>query len=199
MALGTVAREFSRVSQWVFAFALMSLAVDAGAQNNALSFNGTNQFVTFGTAPGLGTPTFTLEVWFNWTGGGTAATTGTGGITDMIPLVTKGRGENEGSNVDEGEAADSTLTFKTSANNISARPRTAASVNWVPPPWTVVGQVGPAQQTPNLASVIQQIVSRPGWVPGNSMVLIVTGTGHREAEAYNGDQAGAALLHVEYQ
>ena len=99
----------------------------------------------------------------------------------------------------QGEATDNPLTFKTSANNITLRPRTAASVNWAPPPWTVVGQISAAQQTPNLASVIQEIVSRPGWVPGNSLVLIITGTGHREAEAYNADQAGAALLHVEYQ
>jgi hypothetical protein len=99
----------------------------------------------------------------------------------------------------QGQAADNTLTFKTTANNIGARPRTAASVNWIPPPWTVAGQAGPAQRTPNLASVIQEIVSRPGWVAGKSMVLILTGTGHREAEAYNGDHAGAALLHVEYQ
>ncbi len=96
----------------------------------------------------------------------------------------------------KGQAADNPLTFKTSTNNITSRPRTAGSVNWVPAPWTVVGQVGPAQRTPSLVSVIQEIVNRPGWLPGNSLVLIITGTGHREAEAYNN---GAAILHVEYQ
>jgi hypothetical protein len=47
--------------------------------------------------------------------------------------------------------------------------------------------------------VIQEIVNRSGWASGNSLVLIVTGTGKRTAESYNGDQAGAALLHVEYE
>jgi len=47
--------------------------------------------------------------------------------------------------------------------------------------------------------VIQEIVNRPGWIPGNSLVLIITGTGHREAASYDGDPAGAALLHVEYK
>jgi len=42
-------------------------------------------------------------------------------------------------------------------------------------------------------------VNRSGWVSGNSLVLIITGTGTRTAESYNGDAAGAPLLHVEYQ
>jgi hypothetical protein len=31
------------------------------------------------------------------------------------------------------------------------------------------------------------------------LVLIISGTGHREAEAYEGAAAAAPLLHVEYQ
>ena len=96
-----------------------------------------------------------------------------------------------------GEAADNPPTFK-GASNITSRSTTAASVNWVPPAWTVVGQAGAGQQTPNLASVIQEIVARPGWVSGNSLVLIITGSGHRESESFNGNQPGAPLLHVEY-
>jgi hypothetical protein len=98
----------------------------------------------------------------------------------------------------QGQADDNPLTFTTAANNVGSRPRTVASVNWVPPAWTVVGQAGPGQQTPNLASVIQEIVSRPGWASGNALALIVTGSGKRTAESFNGDAAGAALLHVEY-
>ena len=48
--------------------------------------------MTFGQATAaLGTPTYTLEVWFKWTGGGT--TTSTGALTTVIPLIAKGRGE----------------------------------------------------------------------------------------------------------
>jgi len=65
-----------------------------------LQFNGTNQYVTFGPAPGLGASTFTLELWFKRTAAGVATSTGTGGVTNAIPLLTKGRGEAEGSNVD---------------------------------------------------------------------------------------------------
>src|SRR5205814_7228797 len=55
--------------------------------------------VTFGAAPGLDAETFTIETWFKRDGAGISTSTGTGGL-DAIPLVTKGRAEAEGSNVD---------------------------------------------------------------------------------------------------
>src|SRR5450756_2195420 len=61
----------------------------------ALQFSGSGQYVTFGPATGLDSPTFTLETWVNWTGGGVATATGGGGIASAIPLITKGRGEAE--------------------------------------------------------------------------------------------------------
>jgi len=70
----------------------------AGSQ--ALLFNG-NRYVTMGAATStLGASSLTLECWFKRTGAGTSTTTGTGGVTNAIPLVTKGRGEADGSNVD---------------------------------------------------------------------------------------------------
>ncbi len=67
---------------------------------SAVRFDGTNDYVTFGNTSALGATNFTLETWFYWTGGGVTTTTGTGGATTAIPLVTKGRGEAENSNVD---------------------------------------------------------------------------------------------------
>ena len=98
----------------------------------------------------------------------------------------------------QGEDIDNTATFISSAGNISSRTRTAAAVPWSPVPWTTVGEAGPDQRTPDMASVIQEIVNRPGWSDGNALVVIITGTGERVAESYNGDPAGAPLLHVEY-
>jgi hypothetical protein len=98
----------------------------------------------------------------------------------------------------QGQAADNAPTFTTASGSISSRPRTTAAAAWSPPPWTTVGQAGPDQRTSNIALVIEEIVNRPGWASGNSLVVIITGTGVRVAEAWNGDQAGAPLLHVEY-
>jgi hypothetical protein len=101
-----------------------------------------------------------------------------------------------------GEAVSNTLSFENVSGNISAWTRTAASVAWSPAPWLVVGEAGPDQQTPDIASVIQEIVSLPGWSSGNALALIITGdgagTGNRVAESYDGVPAGAPLLHVEY-
>ncbi len=86
------------VRPWIAPPAESSSEVEATSGNAALQFDGTNDHVTFGTAPALGASTFTLETWFKWTGGG--ATTSTGALTTVIPLVTKGRGEADNSNVD---------------------------------------------------------------------------------------------------
>jgi hypothetical protein len=61
-----------------------------------------------------------------------------------------------------------------------------------------VGAAGAEQRTPELASVIQQIVDRAGWQSGNALALFVTGSGHRTAVAFDGAATGAALLHIEY-
>jgi hypothetical protein len=81
-----------------------ALLICSGASfgQNALSFNGTNDQISFGDAsqtPELGLAEFTVEFWFQRTGTGQTASTGTGGFTG-IPLVTKGRGEAENSNLD---------------------------------------------------------------------------------------------------
>jgi hypothetical protein len=59
-------------------------------------------------------------------------------------------------------------------------------------------EAGAKQQTPDLSAILDEIVSRPDWQPGNSLVIIITGNGERVAESYDGDQAGAPLLHVEF-
>jgi hypothetical protein len=59
-----------------------------------LYFDGINDYVTFGAAPALGVSNFTLEAWFLPLGTGSTGSTGTGGVSG-VPLVTKGRGEND--------------------------------------------------------------------------------------------------------
>ena len=96
-----------------------------------------------------------------------------------------------------GEAADNAVIFSTSGK-ISTRTRTASAVSWVPAPWTAAGQAGVDQRTPSIASIIQEIVRRPGWSSGNALVVIITGTGQRAARSFDGLPAGAPLLRVEY-
>jgi hypothetical protein len=98
-----------------------------------------------------------------------------------------------------GQAADQAAAFTTTAGNISSRAQTAASVSWAPAGWPTLGAAGAAQRTPSLVPVIQEIVNRSGWTSGNALALIVSGTGKRVAVAFEGEAAGAALLHLEYR
>jgi septal ring-binding cell division protein DamX len=98
----------------------------------------------------------------------------------------------------QGQASDNPPTFAATTWDIVSRSRTTAAISWSPAPWTTVGTAGPDQRTSNLAPIVQEIVNRTGWSSGNSLVLIITGSGKRVAEAFDGDAAGAPLLHVEY-
>jgi len=95
------------------------------------------------------------------------------------------------------QAADNPPTFGSPLRNVSSRPVTSAATSWAPVAWNA-GETGPNQRTPDLSASIQEVVSRPGWASGNALVMIVTGTGHRTAWAYDGSSTLAPLLHVEY-
>src|SRR5215211_6171073 len=105
-AVAPVQRAFARRSALVATLAIGTSILLSGAgataapTPTALQLNGSTQYVTMGAAPGLGAAQFTLETWFKRTGTGFGTSTGTGGLASSVPLVTKGRAEAEGSNVD---------------------------------------------------------------------------------------------------
>ena len=118
---------------------------------------------------------------------------------EVIGIVTLGPASTTGTQLHiAGEASNNALTFQGSANNISLRPVTTARVTWQPLAWTVVGQAGDNQRTPNLENVVQEITNRPGWVPGNAMAFVVSGSGLRVASSYNKNRNRAAKLVVTY-
>jgi VCBS repeat-containing protein len=98
-----------------------------------------------------------------------------------------------------GESEDNPGTFINTDLNISSRTKTTAAVSWSPPAWTEVNQAGLDQRTSDIKTVLQEIISRPGWSLGNSMVIIINGTsGKRTAWSYDGLPSGAPRLHIEY-
>ncbi|MCI0582611.1 MAG: hypothetical protein L0227_06895, partial [Chloroflexi bacterium] len=98
----------------------------------------------------------------------------------------------------QGESDDDAATFVSVPLDISSRPRTLAEVVWLPPPWPDEDVSTPDQRTPNLAPIIEEIVSRPEWSAGNALALIVRGTGERTAISYEKDPSAAAVLHIVY-
>ena len=91
------------------------------------------------------------------------------------------------------EASGNAQTFSSKTNNISNRPLTTGTVNWLLNPWSTVGASGVDQQTPDISSAIQEIVDQSAWSAGNSLVVIITGTGERVAESDDGLRATASF------
>jgi hypothetical protein len=96
------------------------------------------------------------------------------------------------------EAADDASAFTENSGDISSRSSTVTVADWTPQPWSNVGDSASAQTSTNFSNVIQEIVSRPGWSSDNHVVLVISGSGVRTADAYEGNAASAALLTVHY-
>lgn len=99
----------------------------------------------------------------------------------------------------QAESVDSSAAYTTADQSLSSRSLTQSSVSWSPVAWTTVGQSTATQATPDLSALIQEIVDRPGWVAGNALSIMVSGSGTRTAESYDGDAESAARLVIEFQ
>jgi len=103
----------------------------------------------------------------------------------------------------DGELTADALDF-VSWPEIEARSRTSAQVSWAVPDWTNTGDQGPDQRSGDLSAIIREIVNQPGWIAGNSIVLILSddpanpSQGIRCAESHDDNGSGAPLLHIEY-
>ncbi len=94
-----------------------------------------------------------------------------------------------------GEDNDTSNQFANNSGNISSRTPTSASVNWNPSAWNSVNEL---HQTPDIGSIIKEIVDRPGWSSGNNLVIMIgPGTGctnsncQRTAESREGESAAS--------
>lgn len=86
--------------------------VTTSAISNFTTWNGTAQtttgslrftdttYVNLGNAPELKLTNFTLEAWVKIEGYGSTTETGGGGVTKIVPIITKGRAEGETADVD---------------------------------------------------------------------------------------------------
>jgi Secretion system C-terminal sorting domain len=98
-----------------------------------------------------------------------------------------------------GEASDKAITFSKTTNNISNRARTNASViGWSPIAWNSTGIAGPAQKSPNIAAVIQEIVDRAGFASTSPIAIIMEGIGKRTAISFDTDPLQAIEICITY-
>jgi parallel beta-helix repeat protein len=115
-----------------------------------------------------------------------------------LQFHTDEKGSTDTSMLIRGEDADDAAGFLDVDHNISSRQATEASATWTPEPWTDLGESTGAQSTPDLSSIVQEIVARPGWESGNDLAFIISGSGSRTAEASEGVPGRAPQLHIEW-
>jgi secreted PhoX family phosphatase len=97
------------------------------------------------------------------------------------------------------EDTDNAATFTSAVGTISNRKLVLDSVIWNPTAaWTVDGEAGLEQRTPNLAGLINKVITSPSWKSGNALSLVINGVGARVAQAYDRDPSKAPKLVVEY-
>ncbi|MFT7244500.1 MAG: hypothetical protein ACI82A_001857 [Candidatus Azotimanducaceae bacterium] len=101
-----------------------------------------------------------------------------------------------------GENVDTANEFGISNDDISTRPKTSASANWSPGAWSSTNEL---HQTPDIASIIKEIVDRTGWSSGNDLVIMIEPDGscinsncQRTAESHDGEAGAAPLLVLDY-
>ena len=94
------------------------------------------------------------------------------------------------------ENTEDAQSFDTNFNSISSRQRTNTSVAWNNvSDWADES----TYESPNLSTLVQQIVNKTNWCGGNAMALMLTGTGQRLASAFDSGSADGPSLRIEYQ
>ena len=101
----------------------------------------------------------------------------------------------------KGENVTNSATFSNVTNNISSRATTSSSVLWNPLAWTN-NLAGTNERTPDLSAIVSEIMTSNGWINGNPITFIITGTGnatdYRKADSFDESAAKSAKLVIEY-
>jgi|GEM_PF-2754884 len=118
-------------------------------------------------------------------------------IDAFIELTTEFATVKETSLLFYGEAVADAAVFVEERENVSLRERTEATVPWLDvPAWSEIGET---HRTPDLSSILNEIISQDDWSEGNAVVFIISGVGQRIAEAQDGNAETAANLVIQYR
>jgi len=95
-----------------------------------------------------------------------------------------------------GEKSCYAYDYGDDAPSIGDRASTSESVEWSNiEPWNIVGA---SYWTPNLATIVQEIIEQPLWQEGRSIAFALTGWGKRTAISFELQPQAAPRLHVKY-
>lgn len=153
--------------------------VDIGSSDLELVYDGNNQTVGIRFVNVTISPDATIDSAY-------IQFTADGDYNETTDLVIKGENINNSS------------TFEEVAYNISSRQTTSSLVNWDNiVPWTNL-EAGESQRTPDLTSIVSEIMTSNTWQEGNPITFIITGSGKRKAFSYDGNSSFATELIIIY-
>lgn len=102
-----------------------------------------------------------------------------------------------------GEDSDDAVTFS-DYTNYDGRTRTTAVITWA----DIAAQIaGSEYNSPEIKTIIQEIIDRGGWASGNALVIFwddhdglsdAEDSHYRDCKSYDLDTAKAPKLHIEY-
>src|SRR3990170_8395429 len=118
-----------------------------------------------------------------------------------IQFTAENNNEEDSAGVDiSAENVANAITFSKSKFDITNRQKTTAFVNWIIPKWEKEGDAGKSQRTPDLSTLVQEVVNRNDWSKGNAIafMLLVNNHGDRDALTYDGNPQKSPLLHIEF-
>jgi len=92
------------------------------------------------------------------------------------------------------EATGNAAPIPTTANALTSKSKTTATASWANlPAWTT----GNTYQSTDIGNVVQEIINRGDWASGNAMIFIITGTGRRTAESFDGGLPPKLIINYE--
>jgi len=89
-------------------------------------------------------------------------------------------------------------------NTVTSHPLTTANATWSPDPSVNVEDAGATEQTPDISSIITEIIGLEGWASGNNLMIVINGDvaqtedHHRCMEAAPSDGTAAPVLNVTF-
>lgn len=92
------------------------------------------------------------------------------------------------------ELSPNSARFESVQHDISSRSQSRQEVAWSPGAWSEPGEAGEAQRSPDLRTMVQEVVDQPEWKAGNSMTFIISGSGKRVAVASRGPSESSPRL-----
>lgn len=115
-------------------------------------------------------------------------------VTDAwLELTARGVSYGASALIIQAENVGDAPTFQDTYGHLSNRASSvvAGSVGWNPEPFDLDGEIF---ESPDISSLLQAVVNRDDWVPGNDIVIFVRGSGTRRVWSVDGSQARSARL-----